>query len=147
MKTFKLILISILLIILSGCSPSKKLERLYKNSPYLFEHKVDTIETKVRDTIYLPAIETDSTFSIYFDTIQITKDRLDVKLIRIRDTDTILLEGRCETDTIYTIKTVKIPYNKYDVNIQKNKNITKWWIALGMILIFAILLIINKFKK
>lgn len=145
MKTFKLILISILLIILSGCSPSKKLERLYKNSPYLFEHKVDTIETKVRDTIYLPAIETDSTFSIYFDTIQMTKDGLDVKLIRIRDT--ILLKGRCEADTIYTIKTVKIPYNKYDVNIQKNKNITKWWIALGMMLILAILLIINKFKK
>lgn len=145
MKTFKLILISILLIISFGCSPSKKLERLYKNSPYLFEHKVDTIEAKVRDTIYLPAIETDSTFSIYFDTIQMTKDGLDVKLIRIRDT--ILLKGRCEADTIYTIKTVKIPYNKYDVNIQKNKNITKWWIALGMMLIFTILLIINKFKK
>lgn len=59
--------------------------------------KRDTVT--IYDTTIIESVRADTVFNADFDTITITKERLRVRLVHIRDS--IYLTGECKGDTIY----------------------------------------------
>lgn len=102
MKKLLLLLTTILLV---SCSPQKRLAKLLKDHPELV--KSDTI--KVRDTVIVPAIHTDTILqnTITRDTVVITKDKLVIKYFN--NGKTVYLGGEVKKDTI--IKEIPVIVN------------------------------------
>jgi hypothetical protein len=125
----------ILLLILTSCSPIKRLNRLQKNHPYLFTNIVDTVKVPVN--ILVPKIEHDTVFKHTYskDTVTLIKDRLTIRYFN--NGDTVYLSGKCDTLTIRD--TVTVIQNKYVVPEQKNKpfpivTIILFVIGIGLII-------------
>ncbi len=107
--------------------------------------KIETLsfrypELKVRDTVLInhevvvPQVNYDSSFITQpIDTIFIKKDKLRIKIVRQRDT--ILVNGTCKADTIYS--TIKLPYEK--VVVKPSKVWSNRCVFIVLILIFLIL--------
>lgn len=112
----------ILLLIVSACSPSKRLARLEKNHPELF--RVDTI-FKV-DTFKVEGVKLDTVFKneITLDTVTIVKDNVIIKYFN--DGKTVYLAG--ETKTVEKI--VKYPVQVKAAVIREKVNIVPWWVYL-----------------
>jgi len=112
----------ILLLIVSACSPSKRLARLEKNHPELF--RVDTI-FKV-DTFKVEGVRLDTVFKneITLDTVTIVKDNVIIKYFN--DGKTVYLAG--ETKTVEKI--VKYPVTAKAAVIREKVNIVPWWVYL-----------------
>ncbi len=132
------VLIAIVLIALFGCSPQRKLNRLIKKHPELL--RTDTILWA--DTLIQWGIRVDTATSIHFDTLFIEKEKLKIRLIRVRDS--IFVKGEVLTDTIY--REFRIPYNPVVV-----KELTFWekygtliWILVFLLLIIIVLYLINR---
>lgn len=123
--------IILILLILTSCNPQKRIDRIIKRNPHLI--KKDTI--LIKDTIITEKVSKDTIFNINFDTINIEKEKLKVKLIRINDT--IQLYAECKEDTIFYEKIVEV-----DKIVHKKNN--NWLIWL---IILAIALMIIKFLK
>ena len=102
MKTIQSILISILIILFTGCSPAKRLERLLGLHPEFV--KADTLH--IQDTFMIPMVVADTFFS--FVDLQkpviIDKDRLHIELQSKHDT--IIVHGECKADTVFREKLV-----------------------------------------
>jgi len=124
----------ILLLIISACSPSKRLARLERNHPELF--RVDTI-FKV-DTFKVEGVRLDTVFKneITLDTVTIVKDNVIIKYFN--DGKTVYLAG--ETKTIERI--VKYPIQVKAAVIRETTNKIAWWVYLiGGLMALAILLL------
>ena len=126
--------------LLFSCSPQKRLHRLVKKHPELTQ--LDTI--KIQDTIIVPGIKTDTVFSssLLHDTVTITKDNLQIKLIEINDTiylnaevkaDTVIIEREILVDRIIHVE----PKNKL-LNFFKN---IKTYFTIVIILIIVLTLL------
>jgi hypothetical protein len=133
----------ILIILLStSCSPQYRLKRLIALHPEL--QISDTI--RILDTILIPAVQADTIIHIdsLFDTLFLEKDQLHLSLVRLHDT--LYLQGKCETDTIFYEKT--IPVDKIIVKnnpqpsfITTLSTLIPWFvIGLALFLIFLGLL-------
>ena len=69
--------------------------------------KSDTVI--VRDTFYTPEVHVTDTFvTQQYDTIEIIKDKLEIKIIK--SNDTIRVSGACKSDTI--VRVVSVPFEK-----------------------------------
>ena len=121
----------ILILILCSCTPQKRIDRIVRKHPELLKSEIIII----RDTIITKSVSTDTIFNINFDTINIEKKKLSVRLIRINDTIQVFAE--CKEDTIYFEKIIEV--DKIQVNEKNN------WIWI--LIVLAILVIINIFKK
>ncbi len=65
----------------------------------------------VRDTILTPSTVVIDTFNLSkTDTIEIIKNNFRVKIVR--SYDTLIIDGGCESDTIY--RTIEVPYSKIE---------------------------------
>jgi len=130
--------ILILLLIVSACSPSKRLARLEKNHPELF--RVDTI-FKV-DTFKVEGVRLDTVFKneITLDTVTIVKDNVIIKYFN--DGKTVYLAG--ETKTVEKI--VKYPVTVKAAVIREKVNIVPWWVYLvfGLCAIVILSLLFRK---
>jgi hypothetical protein len=116
-----------------GCTPQKRLNRLKRNHPHLF--RTDTII--IRDTVRTETVRTDTTFlfNTLYDTITITKDRLQIRTVRLPG-DSIWIEGTCLGDTIYIER--KIPCEKAIITGEKKFYETPFFwllIAAGIVTI------------
>jgi len=102
MKTIYFISINILMLLVMGCSPAKRLERLIALHPELV--KADTVH--VRDTFTFPRVKADTVFSLAAlrDPVVIDKDRLHIELQTINDT--MVVHGECKADTVFREKLV-----------------------------------------
>lgn len=92
------------MFLIESCSPSKRLARLERRHPELF----DTIV--IRDTVVVSGSRSDTILSIERilnsrDTIVIHKDRLTQKIFYYRDS--LFLQGECQGDTI--VREIKVP--------------------------------------
>ena len=121
-------------LVFAACSPQRRLERLVSRHAEL--RIADTI--KVNDSLIIPAISADTAIPLIrlSDTACIRNDRLEIALIRIRDT--IHVTGRCKADTI--IRTLRIPVER----IKLVKAETGWlsklpWIILGLLVIAIVI--------
>ena len=97
-----LILITLSILFLASCSPQRRLHRLVTKHPEL--SRIDTI--KIQDTVIVPGVKTDTLFhsSALKDTITITKEKLQIRLIEINDT--IYLNAKVEPDTVILTKEI-----------------------------------------
>ncbi len=99
-------LIPLLLIIIS-CTPQRRFDRLVKKYPYLLTSDTLVVRDTIRDTIRItvPEVEVDTIVSVkeLYDTIILEKDRIKVRVWRVKDK--IYINGRC--DTIYIEKPIE----------------------------------------
>jgi len=127
----------IIILLLSSCSPQKRLNRLVKKHPELI--KVDTLS--VHDTIHTETIKADTVFkdTTYFtllrDTITVVNDRLTIRQYHYRDS--IFIEGECKGDTL--VREIRVPY-KYVQPVIRTKTPTYIIILLVGLTILLILL-------
>ena len=125
-------------IIVVGCSPQKRLSRLLTNHPELITK--DTI--LVIDTIVFDRLVHDTSFleKYLWDTIEIEKEKLKIKLWRV--TDTVYVESEVDADTIYIRSTV-IRDNVIEIPCEM-RWYQKYW-GLHYLFSFLFLLIISIF--
>ena len=142
-------LIPLLLIIIS-CTPQRRFDRLVKKYPYLLTNDSLVIRDTIRDTIRItiPEVEVDTIVSVrkLYDTIILEKDRIKVKVWRVKDK--VYINGKC--DTIYIEKPIeRIVYRKIPVKYYQK---TPWYKillnnVLGILLILLILYITYRIIK
>ena len=118
MKNTILIIFSILL--LASCSPQRRIHRLVSKHPEL--SRVDTI--KIQDTVIVPGPKIDTAFhaSVLKDTLIITKEKLQIRLLKIKDT--IYLDAEVEPDTVILTKEIFVDRI---VHIESEKYFSKIW--------------------
>jgi len=97
----------------------------------------------VTDTLFTAAITADTAIPLtrFTDTVVISRDKLEIKLVKIRDT--IHIKGTCKADTI--VKEVRVPVEK----IKLVKAGEGWlgkvpWIILGVVFIATFWRIVTK---
>jgi len=116
---------------LVSCSPQQRLERLVNHHPEL--RTPDTIG--FTDTVIIPLVRLDTALPLVDLSAPVTlrHDRLELSMIRIRDT--IRLRAACNPDTI--IRTLRIPVEK--IKLVKSpsllSNIYKILLLSGILLV------------
>ena len=110
--------------LLFSCSPEYRLHRLVTKHPEL--SRVDTIKTI--DSVFVLGIKTDTVFhsSLLKDTVTITKEKLQIRLIEINDT--IYLDAVVEPDTVILTKEILVDRI---IHIEP----VKWWIEYWWVLL------------
>ena len=127
----KLIMISSL----SSCTATWHLRQAVKKDPNILER--DTLV--VKDTVVSPPVAiTDTVITRLHDTIIVEKDRLRVKVVRTLDT--LIIEGKCASDTI--VRTIEVPYEKIIYHEkEKPMQIVQRWLLYLLSLIVGIKLL------
>lgn len=135
----------ILLLFMNSCSPIKRLNRLQKRHPYLFEIAMDTVLVKDSFQVVIPGTEIDTAVTLVQlrDTVFISKDNLHVKAYYFRDT--LFLTAKSDTIFKDVVREIKVPYNKY-IYKPKPRDKLRWndWIQLLLILIGIYLIFFKK---
>jgi hypothetical protein len=132
----------IFLFALAACTPQRRFDRLVKKYPYLLTSDTLIVKDTIRDTIRItvPEVEIDTVVDAYklYDTITLYKDRIKVKVWRVKDK--VYISGKC--DTIYIEKPIeRVVYRKIPIKIYEK---TPWYKTLlnNIIGILLILLVI-----
>lgn len=132
----------IFLFALAACAPQRRFDRLVKKYPYLLTSDTLIVKDTIRDTIRItvPEVEIDTVVDAYklYDTITLYKDRIKVKVWRVKDK--VYISGKC--DTIYIEKPIeRVVYRKIPIKIYEK---TPWYKTLlnNIIGILLILLVI-----
>lgn len=99
------IIIAMLLLLLS-CSPVKRLSRLQKHHPYLFENIKDTVVVLDTIQVNIPGTTVDTLVhrSALKDTVYIEKENLSARVYEVGDT--VYIEAKTDTIVKY------VPYEK-----------------------------------
>ena len=127
----KLITISLL----SSCSATWHLNQAVKKDPTIMER--DTLV--VKDTVVVPPVAITDTVTLkQHDTIILQKDKLSVRIVK--RLDTLIIEGKCDSDTI--VKTIEVPYEKI-VYVEKEKpmQMLQRWLLYLLALIVGVKLL------
>ncbi len=125
------VMIAIILLI-SSCYTKKKAIEKFCNTK-----QVDTVIT-IHDTTIVESLRVDSVFSVFNDTIVLTKDKLVVRYFRT--TDSVYLSGEYLGDTIYkTIyQPISVPCDTAKLTTLDAVKELRWWLVLifflGMLL-------------
>ncbi|MFY8170445.1 MAG: hypothetical protein ACOVK2_04940 [Candidatus Fonsibacter sp.] len=138
------------LLILLSCTPQRRFDRLVKKYPYLLTSDTLIVKDTIRDTIRIvvPEVQIDTIVNIkeLYDTVTVEKDRIKVKVWRVKDK--VYINGKC--DTIYIEKPIeRIVYRKIPIKIYEK---TPWYKTLlnnilGILLILLVIYTIYKFIK
>lgn len=127
----------ILVLVLIGCTPKQRLNRLVKRHPYLIETKTDT---RI-DTLVIQRYDTISnTKFIYHDsTIVINNERVKLKYFY----DTLLKEiyHEVECKEFYISDTNTVTISKIESNPKENNKIPIWWVVVGFGFIIILILL------
>jgi signal peptidase I len=100
-----LFIFALSLLFLFSCSPQKRLTRIIENHPELIQ--IDTIfdyDTIIYENLHTDTLINEKLIKV-FDTIEIKKDRLVIRYIKLPG-DTIKLEGNCLPDTLIIEKPI-----------------------------------------
>ncbi len=135
------IILCILLLVSSftACSPQRRLQRLVAHHPELLA--ADTL--LVHDTIVMAGIVADTSIPLtrLTDTVVISRDKLEIKLVKIRDT--IHVTGTCKADTI--VREVRVPVEKIKLVKAEAGWLSKVpWVILGVVFIVTLWRIVMK---
>jgi hypothetical protein len=125
------ILIALCVLLLLGCSPERKLNRLLKKHPEL--NRVDTIRDTVWATVEYVRVDTAFKYKVG-DTIVLHHDRFTVRTIVRRDTLVQTVELPPDSFPVYTETIVeRVGPTEYVDRIP-------WWVyALGIVAVLIIL--------
>jgi len=126
----------LLFINLTSCANAKRCAK--------FCSPQDTVIT-IHDTVRTETIRTDTVFSAILDTVVLTKDKLTVRYIKVRDS--IYLSGECVGDTVYITKQIPIRFTTPKLTlwqtIKGNTNI-QWIIIAAFIAGFILCVLIMR---
>ena len=115
---------------LMSCSAQWHLKRAVKKDPMILEK--DTLV--VTDTVVVPpVVTTDTVITKQQDTIVVEKERLKVKVIR--NVDTLIIDAKCDSDTI--VKQIEVPFEKV-VYVEQKTFLQK---IQGLVFYFALILL------
>ncbi|PLX08121.1 MAG: hypothetical protein C0596_07425 [Marinilabiliales bacterium] len=126
-------------LIISSCTPQKRLSRLIALHPELTTP--DTV--KITDTIITKKTLIDSAFHRFRikDTITIEKDKLRLEIVEIFDT--IYIQAQCDPDTIILEKVIPIekiqnskPIHQGEQKSRIDEFLERWWVCLLFIIVF-----------
>lgn len=141
MKAINIILIGLILV---GCTPQQRLNRLLNKHPYLGVTKDSTIYDTTR--VVTKDVKVDTITSIEGlrrDTMIINRENLWIKTIVHKDS--IYVFGNCESDTIEVTKEIKVPVQMFTYEKKtfwsKLGNRFFWLILMAMIILGAIFII------
>ena len=127
----------LLILLLSSCSPQRRLNRLLALHPEL-----KTPDTLVlRDTIPIPQIQTDTILrlSTLHDTVTLHKDHLQVKIHRLHDT--IYIQSKTLPDTIFITRRIPIQLIRYVQPDRLDNLISKIpWLVIALILLIGFII-------
>lgn len=141
-KIISLIIISIIIL---GCSPQQRLNRILKNNPSLRLNTSDTL--KFTDTILISSKVHDTTtiFQRFDTTVIINTEKIYAKYVFDTITKEIYHHIECKNDTVYYYK--EIPY-KVDKIIYQEKDSVKHYFVIGAIILglFLLLIFIKQIK-
>jgi len=127
------IILALLAFSFSACSPQHRLQRLVAHHPEL--RVADTL--LVTDTLITAAIKADTAIALtaLTDTVVIARDKLEIKLLKIRDT--IRVTGACKADTI--VRVIRVPVVKIKLVRAEAGWLSKVpWIIFGVVVIAVI---------
>ena len=130
-----------LLLLLTSCSAQWHLKKAVQKDPAILEKDTLVVTTTV---VSPPVAITDTVTLKQHDTITLVKDRLKVQLIKVNDT--LIIEGKCASDTI--VRTIEVPYDKI-VYVEKKSvwdKIKSLAIYIGLVLL-VFKIIIKQFEK
>lgn len=101
--------------ILFSCTPLKRLERMERRHPYLFEQMADTITVTDTIEVVVPGRQIDTVFhySRLIDTVTIEKDGL--RTVIWMKNDTVSIRTSVDTVLIYVPYEKKVPVSKYKI--------------------------------
>ena len=130
------------ILILSGCSAEWHLSKAVKKNPQLLKPTTmivtDTVVTEpivVRDTVTTSKV----------DTIEIVKDKFRVKIMR--NYDTLIINGGCDSDTIIRTVTVSVPQLvSQESGFQRVQRYTFWGLVTLLLISIAILVVRKSVK-
>jgi len=129
MKTIRIILIGLILV---GCSPQMRLNRILTKHPYLAKNVDSTFYDTT--TVITKDVRLDTIHSINrTDTLIVTKENLTIKTYVHKDS--IYVFGNCKSDTIEVVKTITVPTQIF--NYQK---LTFWQKSKGWLIPILIIL-------
>lgn len=126
----------------------KRYARLVQKYPHLITQDtvktVDTVRVEIERVTKDSVFHVDSFFVNLHDTITITKDRLKVEIIKVKDS--IFVNGKCDTVYIDKIIEKSVPVKYYEVPVKDEfgKYKTIGMIALGLIFLFLFLIVVIK---
>lgn len=122
-----------ILILIAGCSPTKRHSRIVKKFPYV--HTIDSVTLIDTVTIKTNLVYKDTATLIESlrDTITIVKDNLKVKVYTVKDS--FYLEAKCDTVFFTKVITRTVP-----VKYWKESNFNYWWLMIPSALLIVILL-------
>jgi hypothetical protein len=131
-----ILIVSVLLV---GCSPQKKLQRLIKKHPELVEIKYDTIT--LRDTIYIQNYihDTINEIRLHDTTIIVNNEKTFARYFYDTLRQEIYHEIECKGDTVYYYK--EIPYKVEKVVFKE----LSWWQKYRTIIYIILGLLIGLF--
>jgi hypothetical protein len=129
----------ILALSLTSCSAQWHLKKAVQKDPMIL--KRDTLV--VTNTVVSPPVAITDTVTLkQHDTILVQKDRLSVRIVKVNDT--LIIEGKCASDTIISI--VEVPYEKI-VYVEKETVFDKFKPALYILLIVTFVSVISRFSR
>jgi hypothetical protein len=133
------LVIALILALLTGCTPEKKLQRAHRKVekltirfPQLLQK--DTLIDTVK--VITPTVTTDTLFHRDTDTVIVNNERLKIQYIKVGDT--IKLMGECKGDTVY--QRVEIPVER--IVVQKQSLLDKLKKGINWLLVIAFLLLL-----
>jgi hypothetical protein len=139
-----------LLFLILACTPQRRFDRLVKKHPYLLTSDTLIVKDTIRDTIRItiPEVEIDTVVDAYklYDTITLYKDRIKVKVWRVKDK--VYINGKC--DTIYIEKPIeRIVYRKIPIKYYEKNPLYKILLnsIMGILLILLVLYITYRIIK
>ena len=127
-----------LLFAFSSCSANYHLRKAIAKDPSILTAQSVTLV----DTVIIPSVRFDSVYvTSPSDTITIEKERLRIKIIR--QSDTLIVSGQCQTDTVIRIKEVKVPQIIYKEKENKVVSLIAW-LALVVALVYFLRRVIDQ---
>jgi len=132
MKWFSIILI---LVLLSSCNPCRKINKLLLKHPECL--KLDSV--LVADTFIVNRVESDTLFkfSEMHDTVVVKNDRLTIKYFYNKTTDSVYLQGVCDTDTL-----IRYRWRYRERILARPEGLTFWHkLGIGMFILLLLLII------
>lgn len=137
------IVILLLVLIVSSCSPTQRLNRLIKRNPYLLELK-DTITVRDSVRVHIPGVSADTVISILQarDTFYFHKEFVHVKTY-IRG-DSIYIEAKTDPIDKVVYREIKVPVEKIVYRKPRDKLI---WASIIPLALLALVFAIAYFRK
>lgn len=139
-----------LLFLVISCTPQRRFNRLVKKYPYLLTADTLVVKDTVRDTIRItvPKVSVDTIVNAkdLYDTVTIEKDRVKIKVWRVKDR--VYINGKC--DTIYIEKPIeRIVYRKIPIKYYEKNPLYKILLnsIMGILLILLVLYITYRIIK